>query len=51
MAQLAEWLLPIPEVHDSNPLVSKNFIMNIFTVTWVPVTGVPVTGVRVHEHW
>ena len=32
MAQLAEWSLIIPEVRDSNPVIGKTFITNIYTV-------------------
>ena len=32
MAQLAEWLLPIPEVYGSNPVVSKLYIQHLLTV-------------------
>ena len=38
VAQLVEWLLPIPEVHGSNPVIGKKlFILNICllsTVYW-----------------
>ena len=31
VVQLAQWLLPISQVHDTNPVIGKSFIMNIFT--------------------
>ena len=31
VAQLVEWLLPIPEVHGLNPLIGKIYIEYLFT--------------------
>ena len=33
VAQLAEWLLPIPEDPGSNPVIRNTFIEHLFTVT------------------
>ena len=37
VAQLVEWLLPIPEVHSSNPVIGKSlfYIEHLFTVNCV----------------
>ena len=34
MDQLAEWLLPIPEVRGSNPDFSEFYIETLFTLNW-----------------
>ena len=41
VAQLVEWLLPIPEVRGSNPVIGKNlYIEQLFTVNCIEKTKI-----------
>ena len=40
MAQLAEWSLPMPEVHGSNPVIGKIYIKHMFTVNCIDNTKI-----------
>ena len=35
MAQLAEWVLPIPEVCGSNPVIGEYLSEHLFTVNYI----------------
>ena len=35
VAQLVEWLLSIPEVRDSTPVISKKFIEHLFVYLFI----------------
>ena len=43
VAQLVEWLLPIPEVHGSNPVIGKIF-QHLFTVNCIEKTKIKKKG-------
>ena len=40
MAQLVEWLLPIPEVCGSNPVISKNLLMSNICILCIEKTKI-----------
>ena len=40
VAQLAEWSLPNPEVHSSNPAIRKSYIEHLFTFYFMEKTKI-----------